>query len=268
MKSKIFILPFVILMFCTALNAQRLKIAVMDFSNEKRVSHKISLRVSEWLRSELITKNFDCIDQSTMNSFFIKHSFKQKVCKDNTCAVKAGKILNVDKILIGTVKKFDRKIIIYGKLIDVRNGIVDTDNTISVKSVSDLDTGVKLFAAGIDKDAAKFVKEQKVQSISKDDNHYQGMSPDSGGKGFQGTWQTTYGELKMINTQGGINGLYYNGKASLSGRVSGNRLDFTWKESTGSGSGYFILSSDKMTFSGYWFINDDTKFQWEGKRIK
>jgi hypothetical protein len=82
---------------------------------------------------------------------------------------------------------------------------------------------------------------------------------------FAGPWATTYGPL-MLNRQGKkVNGVYYDGKATLQGTVEKNRLTFTFVETIGKGDGEFELSADGKSFTGRWrWGQENTWHAWNG----
>ena len=64
-----------------------------------------------------------------------------------------------------------------------------------------------------------------------------------------------------------VEGEYYGKLGQLSGRVTGNILDFTWREGGAPGTGRFMLCSDGKSFAGGWGTGQDPMtIPWSGTR--
>ena len=77
--------------------------------------------ISFMIRLE-IEKTNTCIvmDKYEVAEILKKNSVDIKNCFSRTCVLEAGKLLNVDKVITGTVERFGEKIIIILKLLDVK----------------------------------------------------------------------------------------------------------------------------------------------------
>jgi hypothetical protein len=64
--------------------------------------------------------------------------FDIRDCSDNDCFMKAGKLLDVQKILAGQVRSYGRISFIYGKVIDVTTGDVVASFSAKTRGVSDV----------------------------------------------------------------------------------------------------------------------------------
>jgi hypothetical protein len=81
-------------------------------------------------------------------------------------------------------------------------------------------------------------------------------------RGWEGTWFTTWGPLTLEEKNGRIEGHYHWGDSgspnlgSLTGRVQGDRLVFTWTEDRQgrihTGEGFFERNDTTPSFSGGW----------------
>ncbi len=266
MNKKILLSIIFIITIYSPLSADRMKLAVLDLKPIKGTSKSIAERASEWLRTEMITKNFSVIKESSMRQILKKHSFPISNCTDISCAVKAGKLLSARKVLLGTVKKLNKKIILSGTMIDVRNKKIEFKHKETIKSIRNLDEGVRLFAQNINSKAQNFIKVKPAEK--KLDKPEKSKQPLGQHNSFAGRWNTTYGPLIITQSGSNLTGSYYNGKASLKGTMIGKRLDYIWRESTGSGNGSFVLSNNGNSFSGFWTAGSSTKMPWNGSRIK
>ena len=86
---------------------------------------------------------------------------------------------------------------------------------------------------------------------------------------FSGDWSSTYGALKLTQTGTRVVG-HYNSDDSpclVEGTVQGRRLNFTYREPTATGTGWFELATDGASFDGRWRAEGDTRWsRWTGER--
>ena len=71
------------------------------------------------------------------------------------------------------------------------------------------------------------------------------------GASWSGSWDTTYGKLTLVQTGDQVNGTYDGyGGGKITGRMTGNTLEFEWEDSSGKGLGAFVMSADGASFEG------------------
>jgi len=88
---------------------------------------------------------------------------------------------------------------------------------------------------------------------------------------FDGMWQATFGPMELKQTGGRVTGSYsmLGVSCPLQGRVSKGRLEFTYREGTTTGEGWFQLAADGETFAGKWRETGSSLWlDWAGKRIE
>ena len=84
---------------------------------------------------------------------------------------------------------------------------------------------------------------------------------------FSGTWSTTYGPLTLKQTGTRVVGQYQLESTAglVEGTVSGQKLTFTYRESSASGEGWFELATDGHSFDGRWREKGKTEWsRWTG----
>jgi TolB-like protein len=128
--------------------SRQMRIAIYDF-NARGVSRAIAERVSNWIRTAMICDEFAILERTQMEKIFIEHRFVMTGCTDSDCAVKIGKMLSANKVLVGTVEKFGEKYIITGRLVDVEKGIAEFGHQERVNNWTDLDKCAAMFAENI-----------------------------------------------------------------------------------------------------------------------
>ena len=146
MNIKIFATAFLSLfLISSSLFAEKMRIAVMNFE-AKGVSRSIANNVSELIRGEMInTGKYIVIERSQMDQIIKEQGLQQTGCSDVSCAVEVGKILSAQKILVGSVMKIGRKIIISGRIVDVQKGIGEFAEKQSARTIDNLDIAVNHF---------------------------------------------------------------------------------------------------------------------------
>ena len=120
---------------------KKLSIAVL---NLQPVSVDINLAksVSDLLRTELVnTSRFIVLERSQMKAILDELGFQESGCTDASCALKIGKMLTTDKIVIGTLTKLDRKYVINIRLVDTKKSTLDYAGKYVVDKKSDLIEG-------------------------------------------------------------------------------------------------------------------------------
>jgi len=136
---------FVILALCfsSAARAEKPVIAVVDFQ-PKNVSRIISIAVSDLVRSEMIkTGAFTMIERTQMEEILKEQGFQMSGCTDTSCAVKVGKLMSANKILVGEVNGIGQTIVTTIRIVDVEKGTADFAATEKSPSIDDLDTAAK-----------------------------------------------------------------------------------------------------------------------------
>ena len=80
---------------------------------------------------------------------------------------------------------------------------------------------------------------------------------------WSGTWDTSYGQMTLVQTGSQVVGAYDNNFGTINGTVTGNRLSGTWAETSGaSGSFYFWIEGSGLRWHG----NFDRTNPWCGHR--
>ncbi len=98
----------------------KLRIALLDFGNTGGLSQQESVTLTNRLRSMLVkTKAFIVLERGAMDEILDEQGFQQTGCSTTECAVELGKLLNVQKMISGSIGKIGRTYTIDLSLIDV-----------------------------------------------------------------------------------------------------------------------------------------------------
>ena len=132
----LFILSFFISSF-VILAQENNKISINDTSQQKKQSlavlefngngiYSIDLCISSVFREEFSKmENFSVIKRSAMNAVFEEAVYPWMDCHDINCAVEIGKILAVQKIVLGTLDKKEKILTLTIQVINVESGDIE-----------------------------------------------------------------------------------------------------------------------------------------------
>ena len=79
--------------------------------------------LTDWLQGAIIaTKAFAVMERARVKDILDEKDFAQSDCTENACAVKAGKLLNVQKVIVGSVGQLGKTFAISVRMVDVPTG--------------------------------------------------------------------------------------------------------------------------------------------------
>lgn len=100
-------------------------IAVMDFGG-LNVTKEDAASLTDRFRFELMkTRKFEVMERNQMNLILQEQAFQQTGCVDQSCAVEAGKLIAVKKMVAGSISKVGGIYSVNAKLLDVQTGKVE-----------------------------------------------------------------------------------------------------------------------------------------------
>ena len=113
-------------------------IAVYDLKG-LNMSEMDAAGITEFVRTALInTKYFNVVEKANMERILSETAFQQTGCTADECAVQIGKILNVKKILVGSVQKTLGKYYINVRFVDVETALNEFAKVVEAKTESDI----------------------------------------------------------------------------------------------------------------------------------
>ncbi len=126
MKPKILFILFTftsILNFSFSQNFEK-QIAVLDL-DPIGITDNESKTLTDRLRSELVSSDeFTVIERNEMNEILKEQGFQQTGCTSDACAVEIGRLLNVHRIVAGSIGKVGDLYTISLRMIDVETGVI------------------------------------------------------------------------------------------------------------------------------------------------
>jgi hypothetical protein len=123
--------------------AKKLNFAIADLRGEN-VSAGDAAVMADLLRNELVkTEQFTVIEKQNMDKVLSEHAFQQTGCSSEECAVKLGKLLNVQRMAVGSFGKLMDSYILSIRVVNVETGAIVYADSAEGEKVSQLRGGVK-----------------------------------------------------------------------------------------------------------------------------
>ncbi len=121
---KMIILCIIPFLFISVIAKGKITLAVIDFE-AKNVARESSEAVSDLLRTELFnTGRFEVIERQQIKKIFQEQKLQMSGMTETDKAAEIGRLLNVEKIMIGTLTKLGRTYIINTRIVDVQSGLM------------------------------------------------------------------------------------------------------------------------------------------------
>jgi TolB-like protein len=134
------------LMTIPLMAGENLSLAVLDFE-ANGVAAYIGKAVSSIMISALkVDSELVVIERAQIQSVIAEREFQKKNCTDEACAIDVGKLLSVNKVLVGSVTHLGEHYLITCKVVDVANGIVEAAENESCDELDDLDAAARYLA--------------------------------------------------------------------------------------------------------------------------
>jgi len=126
MKKMILLLLFLISNSIFAQEKDVIRIAVLDFGTSGGLSNMEAVTLTNRLRSMLVkTKAFVVLERGIMDEILNEQGFQQTGCTSTECAVEVGKLLNVQKMVSGTIGKLGSTWTMDISLIDIATSEIE-----------------------------------------------------------------------------------------------------------------------------------------------
>ena len=141
----------------------RINIAVFDFKGIN-ISEMESATISEFLRTGLINSgSFNVVEKENMEKILNEAAFQQSGCTSDECAIQIGKILNVKKMVVGSVSQSFGMYYINLRFVDVEKATSEFALTEEAETGREL---VKSTARLVDGIVAKMTgRQQKEEAV-------------------------------------------------------------------------------------------------------
>lgn len=143
--KKVLIPLFYILFTMLSIFGEDARLAVMDFKADG-VEESVARQVTELIRTEIIsTSDYVVIERKHIDLILKEQGMQVLDTSDEKSAVRIGRLLSAQKILIGSVMKFGKSFIVNGRIVDVEKGIAEYGCRQTVKEIEELVDAVSDF---------------------------------------------------------------------------------------------------------------------------
>jgi len=120
-----------------------LNMAVSDLTPQG-VSTSDAAVIADMLRGELVKSGrFNVIEKQNMDKVLSEQAFQQSGCTSEECAVKLGKLLNVQRMVVGSFGKLMDKYFVNLRVVNVESGAILFADSCKGKSVDEIETGIQ-----------------------------------------------------------------------------------------------------------------------------
>ena len=128
---------------------QKLNFAVADFSAENVSQVEASIVGNCFCTGLVNTNMFNVLERKDMETILAEQKFQMSGCTEFGCAVKMGKLLNVNCVVLGSLSELGGTYYINARVVDVESGKVTCNQRISCSSQKDLPKKAEILAAMI-----------------------------------------------------------------------------------------------------------------------
>lgn len=106
--------------------------------------------IADWLRGALVAAgSFSVVERGAMNKVLAEQALQQTGCTTSDCAVKIGRLLNVQRMIVGSVGKLLDTYVVNVRVVDVETGRVVLSDTAKGQDVEGIESAVKEMARRI-----------------------------------------------------------------------------------------------------------------------
>ena len=170
MKRVINVALFISIIFSVCFSQERTTIAVYNLRSTSILTQEEVEILTNHLRSILINyQKYDCLDRNRMDEILKEQGFQQSGCTSEMCAVEAGQLLGVQKMLTGSVGKFGKLFTIELQIIDIGTSKIEQSSTYYFEGEME-----KLLTEGIKLSLEKLIGSEQI--VKKTDKPIPGTS--------------------------------------------------------------------------------------------
>lgn len=120
--------------------AKKFNVALLDLG-AKNVSQMDAMVIRDFIQVAMVnTGAVTVVERANMDKVLAEQGFQMTGCTDRECAVEIGKILNVQKVVIGSFSKLLETYYITTSIVDIERGEVEVAETAQAPSPAQLKT--------------------------------------------------------------------------------------------------------------------------------
>jgi len=162
MKKIVYLLLIQLMVLSLSFSQEKTTIAVYNLRSSNVLTQAEVEILTNHLRSILIQyQKYDCLDRNRMEEILKEQGFQQSGCTSDMCAVEAGQLLGVEKMLTGSVGKFGKLFTIELQIIDIETSRIDNSSTYYFEGKME-----QLLTQGIRLGLEKLIEPDRIMQIS------------------------------------------------------------------------------------------------------
>jgi len=106
--------------------------------------------IADLLRGELVKIGvYSVVEKKNMDKILAEQAFQQTGCTNQECAVKLGKMLNVQRMIVGSCGELLGKYFVNIRVVDVETSKVTFADEASGRTVEEIQAGIKVMARNV-----------------------------------------------------------------------------------------------------------------------
>ena len=141
MAQRLFVFILLATILCAA--EKKPRVAVLAFT-AKGVSQMESEAVTELFSSALVSSRaFDVLDRANMENILREQQFQQTGCTEAACAVKIGKVLNVEYMIYGVVMVIGGKYFVSANMVNIETSKIEKSGQESAESMKEIHSALR-----------------------------------------------------------------------------------------------------------------------------
>jgi ketosteroid isomerase-like protein len=138
----------IVISFTTVSHSEKNIIAIYDFT-PVNVPAQYSKTCSEWIQTAMANSPFTVIERSQLKKVLGEVELQMSGLVDQEGAVKVGKMLSANKVMIGSLSKIGGKYVLDGRIVDVEKGTAEYGQKEFTWQEGDLDVCVQRYVDNI-----------------------------------------------------------------------------------------------------------------------
>ncbi|MEK6794017.1 MAG: CsgG/HfaB family protein [Spirochaetota bacterium] len=128
---------------------KKVRVGVLDFKANSVAAMETTL-VNDIFRNELVDSGkYDVLDRKNMQSIMSEQEFQQTGCTDSECAVKLGKMLNMEYMINGVLAKTSGKYFLSVEMISVESSKIEKTARVQFESMDKLEKAIVELVEGL-----------------------------------------------------------------------------------------------------------------------
>lgn len=150
--NRVFIYAVGIALVCSAsVLFSQVRVGVLPFSAGSGVSEGDAATITDIFRSEIVSADsFTVLERGQMDAILTEQEFQLSGCTDAECAVEIGRLLNMEKMIYGSVSVLGSRYYIIVTLVDIQTAEVDESVRNTINSFDEIEYAMEALVLTLD----------------------------------------------------------------------------------------------------------------------